>query len=184
MGSMLDAIGALVIGGMILISIFNTMFNVNFLGYDLNMEFQLMKTSEQIVAGIDTLYLAKVGSGMGTSTGIKVATPINFKYQYKATPQATVADEINIVQEAKATNGYPLKVYRNGKLELGPFWLADSLKFIYYSKSGNVTTNVDSVRSVRVRMNFTYDYLSSGQGGRKIRYDTTFWRYFENLYLI
>jgi hypothetical protein len=184
MGSMLDAIAALVIGGMILISIFNTMFNVNFLGHDLNTEFSLMKTAEQIVAGIDTLYLAKVGSGMGTSTGILEATSNKFKFEHKVSPESTDEDEICIVQETKDTNGYPLKVYRNDTLELGPFWLADSLKFTYYTKSGNVTTNLDSVRSVKVKMNFTYDYLSSGQSGRKVRYDTTFWRYFENLYLI
>lgn len=184
MGSMLDVLGALVVSGMILVSIFTAMFNVNFLGHDLNMEYTLIKDSERLITGIDSLYLAKVGSGMGTSTGILEATPTKFRFEYKVSPQSTITEEICIIQEAQTENGFPFKIYRNNNTELGPFWLADSLKLTYYSKSGNVTTFIDSIRSIEVKMNFTYDYLSSGLRGRNIRYETVFWRYFKNLYLM
>ncbi len=183
MGHLLDAIGALVIGGMFFITMFNSMFDVRSAGHDLIVQLALNKVSEDVVNGLDSLYLAKVGAGIPTdSIAIFESGSKRFEFRGRMSVFSSI-DTIEVVQEDSTDLGYPFKVYRNGILELGPFWLSDSLKFTYYDIDENETSIPDSVHSMKVEMEFTYDMYSSGTGKRKIRKRLTFWKYFRNLYL-
>lgn len=184
MGSMLDAIGALVVGGMVLISIFTAMFNVNSLGHDLNMEYALMKNAERVVAGIDSVYLSKVGLYLGEGTHAIVKADSNeFEFIYKVSPASVNEDSILFFCGDSTENGFPFEIKRNSNTELGPFWLVEKAKFDYYDKYDNITASLDSISSIQVDMNFTYDFYSSGSSGANVRYKTIFWKCFKNLYL-
>lgn len=183
MGSLLDAVGALVIGGMFLVTMFTAQFNVRSIGSDSNMELTLIEMSEKVVDNVNS-YLSKVGLGVVGTDKISVASPNSFEFKGKDNildPTYTIL----VVQEAydDAEKGYPFKIYRNGSLELGPFYLADSLRITYYDIDEVITYTRENIRSIKVEMEFTYDIYSSGVRNKKIRNKITFWKYFDNLYI-
>ncbi|MEA2103822.1 MAG: hypothetical protein U9P79_04170 [Candidatus Cloacimonadota bacterium] len=182
MGSLLDAIGAVAIGGILLVSMITTLYMMQANGNNLNSLITLMQISEDVSSAIDSLYLSKVGLGVTSSSPIVATSSNSFEFLTK-NPVTNLTDTIKIIQESADVWGYPLSVYRNSVLELGPFSLKDSLDFIFYDRSETVTTTVDSIRSVKMTAEFTSPAIPTTSSLVNVNNKIIIWRYFKNLYI-
>lgn len=198
MSSILDVIGSVLIGGLILLTIFNALSNVQVFSYNTQLQISLNKMSEDLITGRKvngedypglTRYLSKVGAGVPTgTTAILEATSNSFRFFGQMSVSSSIR-MIYIVQESQTSEGYPIYVYNSdmSTSELGPFWLADSLNLTYYDVNNTIITlpnsNRDLIRSIKVDLIFFYDTLHPDIDKRIIRHRIVFWRYFKNLYL-
>ena len=191
MGSLLDAIGALAIGGLFLVTMFTTLFNVQVTGQDIGLQVNLNQCAQVVCKELDR-YLGKVGVNISGSD-ILVAEPDSFKFRSKwsITADTTTSTE-NIVKIAMGdsmTCGYPMEVTENDTLILGTdiaLWLK-SLNFTYYNEDDRIILtpidSLDHIRSVKVDMEFFHEGSSVGPGARNINTKIILWKYFKNLYL-
>jgi len=182
MQSLLDIIGAAAIGGILIVSMLNAMFTMQASGNNLNNYLQLIKISEDVTDVLDSLYLAKVGSGVDSLTPITVYTNNRFEFLTKSSFGSSL-DTILIAQEDSTSKGYPLKVYRNSVLEMGPFWLGDSLQFTYYDKSEQVTNIADSIHSIKMSAEFISPRIPSDKKIVVLKNEIVIWEYFTSIYL-
>ncbi len=195
MGSLLDALGAVVIGGLFLIAMFNALSNVQAVGYNTNMQTTLNEISERVISGtidddtgetipgISNGYLSKVGAGID-SLAVLLATDSTFQFRIKDSVSASI-DIILIYKENDS-----LKLTRNGSMEFGPFELSqnsNNLKFTYYDVNENeITSPQDSlsyIRSVRIDIEFFANTYRGDIDKRAINNKIVLWQYFKNLYL-
>ena len=191
MGSLLDAIGAAVIGSLLLISMFNAIFNVQAIGQNIKMLVTLYDVSDKVTSVIES-YLSKVGLDVDTTSAIiGAAAPDSFKFLGKMSLDTLLAVDTFLIVDGDSIpdKGYPLRLLRNDSLKLGPFYLSDTLKFTYYTGNDDslafpiAQVYRDSIRYVKVEMEFSFDRFSTDPEKRKIRHRITFWKYFKNLYL-
>ena len=195
MGSLLDALGAVVIGGLFLVAMFNALSNVQAVGYNTNIQTTLNEISERVISGtidddtgetipgISNGYLSKVGAGID-SLAVLLATDSTFQFRIKDSVSASI-DTILIYKENDS-----LKLMRNGSMEFGPFELSqnsDNLKFTYYDVNENeITSTQDSlsyIRSVRIDIEFFANTYRGDSDKRVINNKIVLWQYFKNLYL-
>ena len=171
MYSILNIIGSALISGLILLTIFSSLSNVQVFSYNTQLQISLNKMSEDLITGrkvngIDypglTRYLSKVGAGVPTGTSaILEATSNSFRFLGQMSVSSSI-NTIYIVQESQTSKGYPIYVYNNDMTtsELGPFWLADSLNLTYYDVNNAIITspnsNRDLIRSIKVDLIFSW----------------------------
>lgn len=182
MHSLLDVIGAVAIGGILLISMLNAMFTMQTNGNNLNNFLQLIKISEDVSDTIDSLYLARVGRGVDSLFPILANSVNSFEF-LTVNPTTNNLDTILITQEAHTQKGYPLKVYRNSILEMGPFWLGDSLELKYYNSSEQETSIIDSIRSLSMDAEYTSTILPSEKKLLVVKNEIVIWKYFRSIFL-
>ena len=198
MSSLLDVLGATVVGSMVLLMIFTSLFNMQVIGYNTQLQIGLTKMSEDLITGRKTgsidqpgieSILSKVGAGVSTSTDpIIEATSISFKFLGQINPTSSVST-FYFVQESGTSEGFPLYVYQNDMSNpiIGPFWMADTLEITYIDMNNNVVNTPDSnhdiIRAIEVNLTFFYDTYQSDIDKRLVRHNIVFWKYFKNLYL-
>jgi hypothetical protein len=88
-----------------------------------------------------------------------------------------------VVEEMVAEKGYPLQVYRDDNLEMGPFWLSNNSIFTYYNENEEETEDKTRIYSVKVELELFYDSFTEDIGVDKIKNKVVFWEYFKNIYL-
>lgn len=198
MSSLLDVLGATVVGSMVLLMIFTSLFNMQAISYNTQLQIGLTKMSEDLITGRKTgnidqpgieSILSKVGAGVSTSTDpIIEATSISFKFLGQINPTSSVST-FYFVQESGTSEGFPLYVYQNDMSNpiIGPFWMADTLEITYIDMNNNVVNTPDShhglIRAIEVNLTFFYDTYQPDIDKRLVRHNIVFWKYFKNLYL-
>ncbi|MEA2095922.1 MAG: hypothetical protein U9P73_04415 [Candidatus Cloacimonadota bacterium] len=198
MSSLLDVLGATVVGSMVLLMIFTSLFNMQVINYNTQLQIGLTKMSEDLITGRKTgnidqpgieSILSKVGAGVSTSTDpIIEATSISFKFLGQINPTSSVST-FYFVQESGTSEGFPLYVYQNDMSNpiIGPFWMADTLDITYIDMNDNVVNTPDSnhdlIRAIEVNLTFFYDTYQPDIDKRLVRHNIVFWKYFKNLYL-
>ena len=162
MTSMFDVVLSLIIGGMLIISMFTAMTTIQAHAINMGIAQNLIRTSQgpQGIADIiGDYYLANIGVG-GVGTPIISATSTSFRFWSNIndpTSGAKVNADVTIGQVGTSTNRY-LLVYRNGVTAnrlYGPFKLANSgIRIRYYDKDDNLIPNAntakDQIRSVEI----------------------------------
>jgi hypothetical protein len=192
MSSLIDAIGALIIGGLLLLIMINTLFNIQAQSVDIEQQLILSQISENI-ARIISGYLSLAGAGEGgavlDSTGIH-----RLRYIASDTTFTSTLKTFDIVQGDSTQFGFPLEVYVNGNRELGPFFLSEAMEITYFDENDNeialtngFVPNPDIVRYIRLEFEFFYDAFSPPDIPGWLRDDPknriVLWRYFINTYL-
>lgn len=196
MASLLDVIGAAIVGSLVLLMMFSSLFNMQVINYNTQIQSNLSQMSEDLITGrsvgstnylgLET-YLSKVGAGVPETTDpIIEATSNSFEFLGKVNSTSSIST-FHFVQEALTSDGYPLYVYQDGSQILGPFWLADSLDITYYDVSNNLVSSPDSnhgsIRSVEVSLSFFYSTHQPEIDKRSLTHNIVLWKYFKNLYL-
>ena len=198
MASLLDVLGATIAGSLVLLMIFTSLFNIQVISYNTQLQIGLTKMSEDLITGrrvggidqpgIESI-LSKVGAGVSTSTDpIIEATSSSFKFLGQSSPTSVIST-FYFVQESETSDGFPLYVYQNDMSNpfLGPFWMADTLEITYNDMNNNVVNNPDSnhdmIRSIEVNLTFFYNTYRPDIDKKLIRHNVVFWKYFKNLYL-
>ncbi len=190
----LESIGALIIGGIFLVMIFNAYSNVNVMSHNINMQVTANQISESVSSLLGSVYLSKVGAGVDTSAvAITLAKKRRFKFLGKINPDDETDSEIFIYQSGynETYGGYALRVKINGSVDAGPFWMSTKIVFKYYDVNENQFTyselnnaaNRDLVRSVRIQFELFQNPLSLDGQPAEIKQKMVFWKYFKNLYL-
>ncbi|RLD65981.1 MAG: hypothetical protein DRI84_05775 [Bacteroidetes bacterium] len=198
MPSLLDVLGATVVGSLVLLMIFTSLFNMQAISYNTQLQISLSKTSEDLITGRkigNTDYLglenilSKVGAGVPESDHpIIEATPNSFKFKGQSNLISSISTYY-FVQEDQTDDGYPLYVYQNDMVNpiSGPFWMSDPLEISYYDSNNNLIAspdaNHDLIRSVEVSLTFFYNTHRPDIDKRLLRHRIVFWKYFKNLYL-
>ena len=199
MSSIIDLIGSFVIGAILIIAIMNAVFSIQASSIDMQKQMLLTEVSEDITS-ILTEYLSRVGAGVPKSSAVLTNTGTRqFNFLGRNDSSTGAVKNFYIAQgDSVANRGFPLKVYIDGKLEMGPFWLSKRMNLTYFDDSGNLipVTNdlVDpgfhsQIRSVRVQLSFFYDaYLPRGtitslDESSNVKNEVVFWKYFLNMYL-
>ena len=200
MASLLDVIGAAIVGSLVLLMMFTALFNMQVINYNTQIQSNLSQMAEDLITGrtvgtanylgLET-YLSKVGAGVPETTDpITEATSISFKFLGKVNSTSSIST-FYLIQEALTGNGYPLYVYQDdmstGNHILGPFWLADSLEISYYDVSNNLISSPDSnrdlIRSAEINLLFFHNTHIPDIDKRSISHNIVLWKYFKNLYL-
>ena len=198
MASLLDVIGATIVGSMVLLLMFSALFNIQAINYNTNIQTNLSQMSEDLITGrtigstnylgLET-YLSKVGAGVAETTDpIIESTSNSFKFLGQINPTSSIST-FYFVQETLTSDGFPLYVYQNDMSNptFGPFWLADSLEINYFDVNDNIIASPNSnhglIRSVEINFTFFYNTYQPDVDKRLIRHTIVLWKYFKNLYL-
>ncbi|MBN2460341.1 MAG: hypothetical protein JXB60_01940 [Candidatus Cloacimonetes bacterium] len=195
MTSLLDAIGALIIGGLLLLTMINAVFNVHARAVDIEQQIVLAEVSENIVRIISE-YLSLAGAGAGgqmlNNTGKN-----RLMFSASDSTYTGMQKQYDIIQgPAIYKKGYPLEVYINSNKVLGPFYLTDSLRITYFNEANQIINltnnlipveNLDDIRYIRMEMEFFYDAFApdslAGPDRKDPKNRVVLWHYFFNLYL-
>lgn len=197
MASMIDVVGATIAGIMVLALIVTSLFNIQALNYNTQIQLNLSEMAEDLITGktigsdnylgLET-YLSKVGAGVPDTLAIIEATSISFKFLGKINSTSAVST-FYLVQESETSDGFPLYFYQDDMSNpiFGPFWLADSLDITYFDISDNAVadpnSNHDLIRSAEIDLNFFFNTYQPDIDKRSIRHNIVVWKYFKNLYL-
>ena len=196
MSSILDVLGAAIVGSMVLLMIFSALFNIQVISHNTQLQISLSQMSEDLITGrkIGSDYhlglesfLSRVGAGVPDTTAIIEATRNSFKFIWFNPIIDAVSTYYFVQEDSVSTDGYPLYFYIDDMTNpvSGPFWLADSLKITYYDESHNDPTNPNhsDIRSIKVELPFFYNTYRADIDKKLIRHNIVFWKYFKNLYL-
>ncbi|HCX73939.1 MAG TPA: hypothetical protein DHM37_09495 [Candidatus Cloacimonas sp.] len=188
MTAILETIWATVVGGMLIVSILSGLFTIQTTAMNLEMQVSLNDISEEVTSILNNEILARVGSGVDPdSTMITTAKSNEFEFKGRLAQETAVAT-IKLVQEDSTASGYPLKVYQNGSLIMGPFWLSDSLEVNYYKADDTelrspVTTCTDSIRYARIKLDFFQKGINKENFEVNLKSQIVLWQYFYNMFL-
>jgi len=194
MSALIDAIGALVIGGILILTMVNSIFNIHAQSVDIEQQLILSQISENI-AKIVTGYLSRAGAGetgsIMDSTGVH-----RLKFSASDSTYTSTLKTFDIIQGDSTQFGYPLEVYVDNVKELGPFYLSEEMTITYFDGNNNVinlvngmvpSANLGNLRNMRLELEFFYDAFSPPDIPSLTREEPknriVLWRYFINMYL-
>ena len=194
MSALIDAIAALVIGGLLLVVMVNAMFNIHAQSVDIEQQLILSQISEN-VARIIGGYLSLAGAG--ESGAILDSTGVHrLRYEASDSTFTSTLRTYDIVQGDSTKYGFPLEVFIDGTREMGPFYLSESLQITYFDENDNEIALVNGIvpsgsltnlRYMRMELEFYYDAFSPADIPGWSREDPknriVMWRYFINMYL-
>lgn len=191
MGSLLEAIFTLSVGGLFLIAIMTSLVNLQASAQDTSFQATLNSVAEVQYREIYD-HLGKVGV-LIEDQPILAAEPDNFVFQTKwdivGDSLSSDTNRVSISLGDSTDTGYPVVTKQNGNPLPGsdaPMWLKD-MTFTYFDINENriVTPDdsLDFIRSVRVDLEFFWQGSYTGPGERRVGTFLTFWKYFTNLYL-
>ena len=180
--SILEGIGATIIGGIFILTMITSIINIQAVGVNINQQIVLVKISEDVVSVIES-YLSLVGASVADSAIISTQDTL-FTYSY-ADSVGGSRHVVNMAQE-NINGEKQLSVYVDGSATpvLGPFELSDfGIQFTYYDVD-DIPNPADSlVRYVQMIMEFEYDTYRDDIDKRFITHRIQIWKYFKNLYL-
>lgn len=194
MSALIDAIGALVIGGLLLLMIVNSLFNIHAQSVDIEQQLLLSQVSENI-ARILSGYLSLAGAGEGgailDSTGVH-----RLRYIANDSTFTSILRTYDIVQGDSTQGGFPLEIFVDGTRIMGPFFLSEEMQLTFYNENDNQmsltndlipSADLVDIRYIRLEIEFFYDAFSPLDIPGWIRDDPknhiVLWRYFVNMYL-
>ena len=112
MNAMLDIVGAAIIGGLLLLTMINALFNVQSMAFDIHQQILLTETSE-ILARVVGDYISLAGAGVAgvilDSTGVS-----RFRFQTNDSTFTSTLRTYEIVQQDSMNMGFPLEAYIRG----------------------------------------------------------------------
>lgn len=198
MGSMLDVIGATVIGAVFILAMVTAVYNVQIITYNSNMMLTNTEITDRVVTALDSLYIPKAGLGVTNGSTIKDASERSFKF--KGMIEGSIVDTILIRREGTQGN-YTLNIYKElpgGSLsqQLGPFALTDddrNLKFTYYkyadTGSGLEPTVISgsadwqSIRLVQIDIDLQQTMVRNDIDPRTLHNHVRTWVYLKSLFI-
>jgi hypothetical protein len=182
---MIDLIGSFMIGSMFLLTLFNSLFNIQ--AYSTNLQSLLILTnlSERAINVLDSHILANVGANPITR-----ANAINTISGTTFTFWGEIDDNNNGIRDDRLItimdNGNnQLEVRVNGALYAGPYQISPGgLQINYYDANGISTGTNNAVRSVELAITFQTEGIGMDWGSYdQLRYRIRIWKYFKNLVL-
>ncbi|MCL1827350.1 MAG: hypothetical protein FWG20_04840 [Candidatus Cloacimonetes bacterium] len=191
MTAIIDVIGAMIAGALIMITIIYTIFNVQRNNFNMDMMFNMKTHAQHVVDVLDRAYLENVGAHMATAgPGMDIITaagPDKFSYRSAKDPYVATVDlfEIRVVG---SPNQYQIEVTENGAVifDSAPFFIANNDIFTYIDFEGNqldIAANPGAISSIgycQTNLIFT-TFNHDTDVDSMLRYPITFWRGFKNL---
>jgi hypothetical protein len=180
LGALLDSIGAMVVGSLVLITILTSILNFQQLNYNIITITNLTDISEKIFKVFDQYYMANVETVVGSE-------PSHFSYHATLEGGRKQLVEI-IISDNKTGIGYPLMVKTTDiltneeKIDAGSYILADYNVFTYYNRDMVEVASPDSVNNVMMELTFL-DKGWKGDENDMIYYYMTIWKSFKKTYL-
>jgi len=196
MQAILDAVGAFIAGGAIIITLFTALLNIQGHAYNSTMQVTTNQMSERVTNVLED-YLAYVASGsdVDASTAITQAEIRSFSYTGKIQDSDTSAHSFVIMQGSQdATSGWwPIQIFQDGTQILGDIWADQEFEFTYYDEDGNQipfigfgqvqATNLPNIRSISVKMSLVNRGWQQGTETTDVHNHITFWKFFKNMYI-
>lgn len=194
MPALIDAVGAFIIGGLLLLVMVNAMFNIQSQAINIEKLVLLTETSENI-STILTDYLNMAGAG--SSGEILDSTGVNrLRFSTRDSSFISTLRIFDIIQGDSTSTGYPLEIYVDGDLVGGPFMLSEPMIVTYFNENDEVismvsnripTASLPDIRYIRMEVDFYFDAYSPlqepGPDPEDPHNTIVLWRYFINTYL-
>lgn len=188
MQSLLDIIGATIIGGMLMVTMFMALVTIQENNMILKGEMQIINNLEYVSNLIDNYYMEKIGYELPAGTE---AFPVANQHEINFNSKLDDGDEsiylVEIYTSAEDEDyGYPLWIKVTGGNTVGPIWLSAPIEFSYFNISGTEIASAslqtvggrDNVRSVEIELSiFQGEYNTDGMRSRTL----VFKKYFPNL---
>ncbi len=194
MAALIDAVGATLIGGLLLLVMMNSMFNIQTQAINIEKLVLLTQVSENISTVVsDYLNMA----GAGTTGGILDSTGVSrLRFTSRDSSFASTLRTYDFIQQNQTDLGYPFEIHVDGALTAGPYLLSSPLEITYFNEDDQVigfvnnfipTGSLGDIRYVRMRLEFYFDSISPMQAPGPDDTDPhniiILWRYFINTYL-
>ena len=199
MTALLDAVGAVAVGGMILLSLISGMYNIQVYSYNTKMQATLTTTSEIASAALQDRYLSALGLVPTSLIGIADPDSMIISASRKTLQfYAEIDGSIQIVTiqqgaQNTTTSLYPLEVQLGANTDFGSFATSVENIFTFYDENNAIihfasnsipNGHLDDIRSVKVEISFALRGLAQITGGnRNLMNKIVFWQFFKNQYL-
>lgn len=188
MQSILDIIGATIIGGMLMITMFTALITIQENNLVLKGEMQVINDLEYISSIIDTYCLDKIGYELpGSTEAFTKATGDKVWLHTKLEDGDNSIYFMQIETDSEDEDrGYPMYIRITGKPNIGPIYLASPLSFTYFDVNGNtIASDVlataagrAQIRAIEIVLSvFHGEYNSENMRARSL----AFRKYFPNL---
>ncbi len=164
MYALLDAVGAFMAGGAILLTLFSALLNIQGHAYNTTMQVTTNLAAERVTSVLED-YLSYVASGsdIDPSTAITQAEIKTFSYTGKI--QNSLATHNYVVMQGTqdgTTGWWPIQIFEDGTQIMGDVWADQEFEFLYYDEDGNQIpfigfgqvhgSNLPNIRSMSVTM--------------------------------
>jgi hypothetical protein len=188
MSAIIDIIGATIAGGMVLITIITTIFNIQRNNFNTNVWLNMKSHAQTFINSFDQAYLENVGRHMLSSADAEdlILTAETNMFSYNSANRPFDPTPSTFVIEVTGTpQKYVIEVKENGVkvYDSLPFYLANNDIFVYYDSMGNVVspgTHLDQISLCRVNLVFNADSWDADPSVM-LNFPITFWRNFKNI---
>lgn len=197
MNALLDAMGATVIGAMFMLTILSSMFNIQAISQNANLQMQIIDRTERVTSVLDYHYLEAVGAGISSGAIISSATATNFTFFGELEGSMR---KIRLVRRNfdNTRNAYAIEVEIDDVAQFGPFWASNSndgtlsgMNIRYFNQNNAVISygalatqsQRDLIRSISVELELVFDTYRRDLRAVDNKHRITFWKHFPNLYL-
>ena len=198
MNALLDTLGATVIGSMFMLTILNSLFNIQALSTNFQRQITLLDQTERVTNILDTYYLSAVGRSLSSNSSI-ISRAEEDRFTFRGELDGNI-HLIDIQAGAIDTlrNAYPLAVFVDGTKNYGPFWVSttnddsyDGIRITYYDNTGNtlsysdlqIQSNRNRIISLKFELELVYETYRRDLRAMDNKHQITFWKYLTNLYL-
>jgi len=186
---MIDIIGAMIAGTMVVMTIVNSIFNVQQMNYNIQALLGLNTIANQVTEFIDLNYLESVGRNLASGDSVFVSAGINELVFYTKPSYAdTNLTKFTITALTNSSNQSYISV-NSGNTEVFnslPFRIKNTDIFTYYDDKqlpiADLNNNLKKIFYIKVSLVF----IEEGWDNRNdlvIEYPIVFWRFFKNIYL-
>ena len=195
MYALLDAVGAFMAGGAILLTLFTALLNIQGHAFNTTMQVTNNQAAERVTSVLED-YLSYVASGsdIDPSTAITQAEIRTFSFTGKI--QNTLATHNYIVMQGAqdgTTGWWPIQIFEDGTQILGDMWADEEFEFLYYDEEGNQipfigfgqmhSSNLPLIRSMSVKMSLVSRGWAHGTDVTNVHNNIVFWKFFKNMYM-
>ena len=191
MHSFLDAIAAVLVGGIVLLTVLTAITNIQEHAYNTTMQVTVNQISEHVSTVLQK-YLSAVGLNVDSATAIVHARKKSFRFRGEYND---IIHEFLIEQGTQdtTTGWWPLSIKSDGITIMGNFYTEEEVKYSYYDIDGNkiafvgnsiAAGNLPNIRSIRCEQSFVHPGWIYGGQTTTIRNRIVFWKFFKNMYLV
>ena len=195
MHALLDAVGAFMAGGAILITLFSALLNIQGHAYNTTMQVTTNQSAERITSALED-YLSYVASGsdVDPSTAITQAEIKIFSYTGKI--QNSLATHNYVIMQGTqdgTTGWWPIQIFEDGSQIMGDVWADQEFEFLYYDEDGVQipfigfgqvhSSNLPNIRSISVNMSLVSRGWEHGADVTNVHNSIVFWKFFKNMYM-
>jgi len=198
MGALLDVLGSVIAGGIIIITIIFSILNIQRTNYTVQTMLSLNTAANRITETIDLDFFEHVGRNI-EDLGDVFGPVVNgrmFQYRMNAQHNALPAQQflytvqtvhdgnnifLQVTQQFRSGTGWSAPVQR---FSSAPFSFESMDVFTYLDVDGNELVppigDLTSIRGVRIALVYVAPALNAGEF---IQFPVTFWRLFNNVYI-